>query len=382
MNKEVFQKVLEVYKSKYDYINQADSHHEIYKWTAVETCIENWDVEAKDFHEMFKKAMSMSKNIIENQFVLSISGILFLCDNGKTEEVRQEFKKLLEDDNYDIKARQKRVDSFVDTINAMLDSIDSGKWKYHHSTRDALMYLAFIKPGDNYMFKATPVRKFADYSEFGGDIGSGKSFHLDEYFRLCDEVLEELKKDTELLEMLDNELECEADRSGLDPEKMKNIPGKLRISVYDIMYTANAYWFYSGFPEPVKKKKSISTRIEREKKIAARAEELNSLIEIKSAELEEIEKSIPALPEITGLEVANFKFGKGKVIGQDKHYVSVAFKDFNKEFILPDCIVKGFLSGADSETLDICKRIYDLNSEKKALSAELSRYCTELSQYE
>ena len=96
MNKEVFKKVLDVYKSKYDYINQADSHHEIYKWTAVETCIENWDIDAKDFRDMFKKSMSMSKNIIENQFVLSISGVIFLCDNGKTEEVRDEFKKLLD----------------------------------------------------------------------------------------------------------------------------------------------------------------------------------------------------------------------------------------------------------------------------------------------
>ncbi len=326
--------------------------------------------------------MSMSKNIIENQFVLSISGVIFLCDNGKTEEVRDEFKKLLEEDGYDIKARQKRVDSFVDNINSMIDSIDSGKWKYHHSTRDALMYLAFIKPDDNYMFKATPVRKFADYVEFGGDIGSGKNFHLDEYFRLCDEVLEELKNDTELQEMLDNELECEAARSGLDPEKMNNIPGKLRISVYDIMYTANAYRFYNGLPEPAKKKKSVSGRAERERKIAARIEELNSLIESKSNELAEIEKNIPVLPNIIGLEVSNFKFGKGKVVGQERHYVSVEFKDFNKEFILPDCIVKGFLSGADSDTIDVCKIIFECYAKKKAVSEELSRYSSELALYD
>ena len=194
--------------------------------------------------------------------------------------------------------------------------------------------------------------------------------------------LEELNCDDEMLRMLDNELECEAGRNGLDPERMRNIPGKLRISVYDIMYTANAYWFYSGFPEPVKRKKSVSSREERERKIAERIEELNSLIEAKSIELDEIEKSIPVIPDIVGIEVSNFKFGKGKVINQDRHYVSVDFKDFSKEFIMPDCIVKGFLTGADPKTIELCKQIYECNSKKKTISGELNRFSAELALYD
>ncbi|SDJ79244.1 hypothetical protein SAMN04487760_1164 [Lachnospiraceae bacterium G41] len=382
MNKEEFQKLLEIYKSKFESFNQPDGRHEIFKWSAVQTCQNNWNLDSEDFLTMFKEAMSQTSFIIENSTIHPINGIVFLCENGKTEEVREEFRKLLEDDKGDIKARQKRIESFRDNINAMLSEIDSRKWSFCQTYREPIMFLSFIKPEENYMFKASPAKDFADYMDFGGDIGAGQSFHLSEYYRLCDEVLEEIPNDAELIKLIDDELEKEAATYNFDLQKFINNSWKLRVLVYDIMYVANTTGFYTGFPVPAKRKSRGSSITEKERIKKKRIEELHNLLDSKGNELEEIKGKIPPLPNLTGMELNNIKSGKGKVILQEENYVTVEFAKDTRTFSLPGCLSKGFLTGADPDTVELCKQISELGAIKKALTDEISRYCTELSLYE
>ena len=379
MNKEAFQKLVEIYKSKFESFNQPDDRHEIFKWSAVQTCLNNWNPDAEDFAGMFKEAMSKTSFIIENSTMHPVNGILYLCENGKTEEVREEFKKLLEDDKGDIKARQKRVESFRDNINAMLSEIDSSKWSFCETYREPIMFLSFIKPEENYMFKASPAKDFADYMDFGGDIGSGQSFHLSEYYRLCEEILKELPEDKELIKLIDDELEKEANTYNFEKQAFINNAWKLRVLVYDIMYVASTTGFYSGFPTLAKRKSRGSSLSERERIKKARIEELHNLLDVKGNELEEIVSKIPPLPDLTGVELNNLKSGKGKVISQDRCYIKVEFAKEIREFALPGCITKGFLTGVDKDTLEMCKQMSELYTKKKSLSLEISRYCTELS---
>ena len=44
------------------------------------------------------------------------------------------------------------------------------------------------------MFKSTEAKAFADCYEFGEDIGSGQTFRLDVYYRMCRELVDEIKK--------------------------------------------------------------------------------------------------------------------------------------------------------------------------------------------
>lgn len=382
MNKEKFKKLVEIYKSKFETFNQPDGRHEIFKWSAVQTCLDNWNINAEDFSGMFKEAMSKTSFIIENSTMHPVNGIIYLCENGKCEEVRLEFKKLLEDDQGDIKARQKRIESFRDNINAMLSELDSSKWSFCETYREPIMFLSFIKPEENYMFKSTPANDFSDYMDFGGDIGAGQTFHLQEYYRLCDEVLKELPEDNELIKLIDDELEMEAERYNFDKQAFVNSSWKLRVLVYDIMYVANTTGFYSGFPAPAKRKNKRSSQSEKERIKKERIEELHVLLDIKGKELEEIKEKMPHVLDLTGVELNNLKSGKGKVISQDKCYIKVQFAKDIREFALPDCITKGFLTGVDNDTLENCKLISELISKKRTLSSEISRYCTELSLYE
>ncbi len=375
MNREAFHKLLDIYKSRFESFNQPGGRHEIFKWSAVQTCQDNWNLDADDFKTMFKDAMSNTSFIIENSRMHPVNGIVYLCENGKTEEVRTEFRNLLKDDDGNLKDRQKRIESFRDKINDMLMELDSKKWSFRESNRDPIMFLSFIKPEENYMFKSDCTSSFVKYMDFGGDIGSGQTFHLNEYYRLCDEISNEISDDEELIRLVDEELTREAETYHFDTDKFVNSTWKLKVLVYDIIYVANTTDFYDSFPVL---KKKYSSAAQKERNIKIRIEEIQSILEDKSNELEELKSKMPSLPELTGVELSNLKSGKGKVVSQDRHYIMVEFPKETREFALPDCLVKGFLIGVDDDTLELCKQISELNIRKNLLKNEISRYCTEL----
>ena len=122
MNKDVFKKILANYKAKYEMINDLGGWDEMFKWIAVRTCQDNWDIDAPDFGDMLKKALGKTSYIIENAIKHPITGLLFLCDQGKAEFVRDEFRKLLSNEG-DIRDRQARTEAFNDSINEMLNRL-------------------------------------------------------------------------------------------------------------------------------------------------------------------------------------------------------------------------------------------------------------------
>ena len=85
--------------------------------------------------------------------------------------------------------RQGRIHMFVDAINEKLQKAAPNKWKYNQDRRSVIMYLSFIAPDENFMFKSTEARAFSDCYEFGEDIGSGQTFRLDVYYRMCRELV-------------------------------------------------------------------------------------------------------------------------------------------------------------------------------------------------
>lgn len=373
MNKNVFDEIFSNYKARYEELNDPDGRDEIYKWPAVRCCIDNWNVDEEDFLEMFKRSMRLSLNIIENRYKHPINGITFLCERGKTEQVREEFKKLLSDDE-DIRKIQDKADAFQDGINAMLSEIAPEKWSYEQDRRDPLMYLAFIKPESSYMFKAEPARVFSNYVEFGDDIGSGQTFRLDHYYRLCDEVLVEIEKDEDFIEMLDAELTRAAERNSMNESDLQDMPGKLRIVVYDIMYCASSAWLYEGMKPPVKK----GSKEDKERIVQRRIEEIHELLDNENAELEELLNNAPEYPDLTGVELTNIRYGKGKVNSQDGHYLHIEYDGEDKVFPLPECITKGYLRGTSEDIVEICRKLSDIDVQKKKLTSSLRRLSEEL----
>ena len=208
MNQANLAKLFHNYIESYNVLTDAE-HDELYKWRAVNHFQKYWNLEADEFGEMFKQAMEQSFNIVNNSIVQPANGIVFLCKQNKEteEEVREEFRKMLAPDDGDIRVRQERIDAFAAAINEKLQKVAPGKWKYDQDRRSVIMYLSFISPDDNFMFKSTEARAFANGCEFGEDIGSGQTFRLDVYYRMCKELAEEIKKNEKLCALLEEKLQ-------------------------------------------------------------------------------------------------------------------------------------------------------------------------------
>ena len=240
------------------------------------------------------------------------------------------------------------------------------------------MYLAFIKPDTNYMYKSEPARVFANYVEFGDDIGSGQSFRLDNYYRLCDEIVEELEADEEIQAMLDAELSRRADKEGMNADELKRMPGRLRIVVYDMMYCADRCGLYVGIAKPAKK----GSKEEKDRIRQKRIDEIHNEMDEKDAELNEVMNDLPDYPDLVGVELTNIKYGKGTVARQNGKYLYIYYDSDEKVFALPDCISKGYLKGADEQTITTCKTISEIIDKQRKLTSSLKGLGMELSMIE
>lgn len=379
MNTENVQKLLDNYIENYETLNDPE-HHEIYKWTAVNHFQRHWDLDEPAFGEMFKRAMGKSENIIDNSIVQPSNGIVFLCKQDKdTEEaVRAEFKKLLAPDGGDIKYRQSKIDAFIDTINGMLQKAAPGKWKYDQDRRAVIMYLSFIAPADNFMFKSTEAKSFAECYEYGDDIGSGQTFRLDNYYRMCQELVEEIEQNDTLCDLLNDRLQYEAE---IDDEKefpVTDLEGKLNILAYDIMYCAHTYNLY--YDMTIRKKAKANSPEQRRQQMAekrneltGRRDELNILLEQVSGKKEEIK-----YPDIVGVPVKNIKYGTGTITEHQGRYLTVEFPVGVKKFAVPDVFAKGFLKIDNQDVVTISKELAELIAEEEKYAREIRGINAEL----
>ncbi len=380
MNQVNLAKLFHNYIESYNVLTDAE-HDELYKWRAVNHFQRHWDLEAEDFGTMFKQAMEQSFNLINNSIVQPTNGIVFLCQQNKEteEEVREEFKKLLAPDDGNIRTRQDRIDAFVAAINEKLQKAAPGKWKYDQDRRAAIMYLSFIEPDNNFMFKSTEAKAFANGCEFGEDIGSGQTFRLDVYYRMCKELAEEIKKNEKLCALLEDKLQAEANADEDKTNPITEIAGRYNIYAYDLMYCAYAYNLYGDIP--VRKKTKLSSIEQKKQDRQIRIQELASQRDEAKEQVEQVEAQLNenSLPDLTGMAVKNIRYGAGTVAEQSGKYLTVEFSTGAKKFVLPDAVTKGFLKIEDADTLHCFEKIGSLTERKEKYTREIEMLTTEIS---
>ena len=380
MNKDNLEQLIHNYMEKYDLLNDAE-HDEIYKWNAVNHFQKYWD---------------------------------FLCkQDKKTErEVQEEFRKLLAPDEGNIKVRQGRIHMFVDAINEKLQKAAPNKWKYNQDRRSVIMYLSFIAPDENFMFKSTEARAFSDCYEFGEDIGSGQTFRLDVYYRMCRELVDEIKKHKDLCALLEEKLKYEAEVDEDKTNPVTEVAGKYNILAYDLIYCAHAYNLYENIS--VRKRKKLSAVEQKRQEKENRVKDLIAQREEKNEQFEQLEKQYLTcdacafgkrrraygqrtilvvfgdlraqaainemkFPDIIGMKVKNIRYGEGIVTDQNGKYVTVEFTAGAKNFILPDAFEKGFLKAADEEISACFEEIGSLKKTKEKYEGNIRLLSTEIS---
>lgn len=344
MNTERLDKLIGFYIDKFEFINN-EIHDENMKWKAIYHYKKNFDINAVDFYEMFKCAMSESSIIINNGTVQPVNGILKLITH-EPETMRSLFSMLYAEDDGDLDIRQNRIEKFIDESNKLLEKYERGKWKFKQDFRSVLAYLMFYKPEENYLYKSSQCQPFFRYLEYGEEIGYGQYFKLSRYYRMCDEVREYIANHTELIETHNTRWNIVGDTQD-----------NLHILTFDLIYCSIVYSFYEfqNYQKIIKKSKAD---IEQER-IEAEIEEKRSELAEFEAQLTEEQEKLDAIPDIIieGQYVRHKMFGIGTVVKQHGTYIEVQFANRSSKFILTMAFINGFLASDDISILERCKML-------------------------
>jgi len=353
MNTDHLNLILRNYIDRFDQLDQGET----YKWVAVRHFQDNWNIDADDFGAMFKNAVQATYNMISNSRVQPTSGIVALAKQ-ENETVREMFRSLYADDGSDLTARQNRIDDFVAQAEAMLLKYAPGKWKYRQDVRTVITYLSLRHPDDNFIYKATPAHTFTKYIDYANDLGSGSNFKLINYYRLCEQLVQAIDENPELLAV--NERRFNATTW---PDT------KHHILASDIIYCASCYTLFGDLELPKLDKKSVAAKTrqnrntELETRIIQIQTDLNDI-------LEEKETMIPQI--LKGVTVQHKKFGNGVIVEQDHNVITVRFSQGDKKLGLPAAFSNETMTAERPDIKEYYEHLTELLSEEQRLNRDLS----------
>ncbi len=359
MDKKNLSIVLDQYIARFDELNDLEGTDEGYKWRAESCFVANWDIDAEDFPAMFKASMREMSNLIDNKTVQPIGGILLLLKQpNEIEFVRQCFKELFSEDDGDIDARQDRIYAFMDKINERIDQYARGSWKYPQKMNDVIYYLNLWRPHENYIFKSTEATDWANCVEYGDDFGSGETFSLKKYYRMCDELLEEVRTNDAIMELHESRFAREA----------RDFDDELHILVYDIIYCAHAYNFYAHAVSTTTSSKERIRRAELRSQYEEALSRYNAAFEARDAIAAHTDLTI----DLTGKELKHKVFGMGMVRSHANGMLEIEFSVGVKKFQYPNAISGGFLAVQDENAANSIQQEIDAKAKLDIAEKELS----------
>ena len=194
-DKKIFNFALENYKKDF----QTRWEDEKYKWEAVKCFQDNWDVNAKDFFRMLENSIPQKIRLRLFNFVYtsSLSLIEHFAKN-EPEKVREMFINLFDED----KELYERIDNFQKTSEELIKIYPKGK-PNPPGANEISTYLWLCYPDKYYVYNTTRIK---DVSSVLQSNYSFKDKDYDNNFKNCyklyDEICEELKKDTDLIDIL------------------------------------------------------------------------------------------------------------------------------------------------------------------------------------
>lgn len=172
---------------------------EKYKWEAIKHFQDNWDIETRNFGEMFKVATDKTANLLASGYAYP-RGMIINFAKADDEETRQMFRDLSDES----KELEERVDAFKLAAEKLRVKYDDGTWGKHYQNTNAIStYLWMMYPDKYYIYKYELYRDAAvelvtDYSAKAN--GSAKT--MVGGFHMYDEICAALQQDTEIADMV------------------------------------------------------------------------------------------------------------------------------------------------------------------------------------
>lgn len=186
---------------------------EKYKWEVVKHFQNNWDINAENFGEMFKKATEKTSNLL-------VSGRNFpkkmILEFAKVDDstVHKMFINLF-DESIDL---AERVEAFIKSSEEIREKYyDNGDWKNHYQDINAIStYLWLRYPDKYYIYKYELYKAVAEaLDDTYRPKHNGSALNIVNGFKMYDEISSILQSDEEIRQMLDN---FKTDTCYSDPE--------------------------------------------------------------------------------------------------------------------------------------------------------------------
>lgn len=228
-------KVISHYKQHF---TEAD-HNERYKWEAIGWYKKHWDINASDFAAMLEVAFSKTENLLASGMYYPYRMIVAYAKTD-AEEVRRIFKQL---HNEALPLAQRYL-AFRESCQRYIDQRKADyperkkALQHYQDLRAVMVYLTFEYPEKYYLFKSKMFTAFKERVGFTEGKIENKSivWKVEQFIKLCEIVLDEVKQDAELQSMSKARLneDCYQDEA-------------LHLLAMDIVFYGSAYMAETEF---------------------------------------------------------------------------------------------------------------------------------------
>lgn len=341
MDKNNLHKIFQKYIDKFEYINN-DKNNENYKWEIAYE-FQSFDLDAEDFVAELTRLSKISVNLFDSIGSTPFAALIAFAKN-EPETVRKMFIDLYEDDGGDLTVRQRKIDAFIDLGEKLRLKYFPDSYLYKNDQRSAMQFLFLRFPDQNYAYKATQAKSFADSIGFFDDWGSMSNFKIDVYYRLCNQLVEEIKSYPALVET--SLSRYENPKNPMYPDK------EFHILAFDIIYCSQVYDFYTGMEfEPI----TAKTRKLHEERVNKAHELFAEYLAVK----EKYETLIEAQKYISekfgvGITIIHKLFGEGIITEVKGDLTFVQFKKNNevKKLVISALLINNLIIIEDKEIKD------------------------------
>lgn len=175
---------------------------EKYKWEAVKCFQDNWDVKAEDFVDMLSRSLSKTYNLLASMNNFPARMITGFAKTAP-EEVRAMYIDLFDE----TKEVYERINAFKMQSSILLEKYGNGAGQHYQYENAITTYLWLRYPDKYYIYKFGEVKAASDVLE--SDYRFKKGAYADNirnFYKFYDEICEELKQDTELVNLFRSQL--------------------------------------------------------------------------------------------------------------------------------------------------------------------------------
>ena len=370
MNKTNLQVIFKKYIDNFEILNNKEND-ETYKWEIAQE-FQAFDIDAEDFAEMLNRLWKISSNLIDSSQQLPFYALVDFA-RKEPETVREMFRKLYADEHLDCDAKQKTITDFINASEELRMKYYPDSRLYINNQRSVMMYLFLRYPDSNYGYKASQAKSFADCIEFYDDWGPMTDFRLDIFYRMCDQLIEEIKANEALVATHKSRFE-NTDRN-LYPDE------NYHILALDIIYSSQAYNFYGDMtfaPINAQARKLHFERVAKAKELADTVEKAKEAAESLAQAKEYLDKKLTK-----GVMVRHRMFGEGSIEKCTGTIVSVYFPKVNetKHLGLVVAVGNGLLTLESEEATATLKEYLPVLNKEQDIPKNLARAIEELQPY-